>query len=265
MNNDKVVLQVHNLAVCMEGQGKPQILVEDVSFSVQKGSVFAVVGKSGSGKTTLIRALTRLFTTSNRFTVSGDILFDNCNLRSCDTLSLQTLRRHAIRYIFQDPQQALNPVARVREQLLASIQSDQTNDKTLIEALHSVGLSPTILDLYPFQLSVGMAQRVAVAMAVLPKPTLLIADEPTSALDSTHRYQILDIMKSLQEHNHMAIILVTHDLEIAKRYADHVAVMLEGRMVENSSCNLFFTSPQHEYSKQLTNAMVARQFATGLQ
>jgi microcin C transport system ATP-binding protein len=259
MQNQKPLLQVERLTVSSARSSQSHAIVDDVSFTLQTGTALALVGKSGSGKTTLSRALTKLFLPTDNLKISGSVSFDNIDLLSCDAETLQRLRRHAIRYVFQNPQQALNPVARVRTQLQGSRVTKRYDEAVLTEAVTAVGLPLNSLDLFPFQLSIGMAQRVAIAMAVLPKPALLIADEPTSALDPSHRYQILDILKSLQRQNAMSMIIITHDLDIARRYADHIAIMLEGKLVEHKSCAEFFEAPQHDYSKQLLHALLESQ------
>jgi microcin C transport system ATP-binding protein len=254
MNSLNHLLEVSGLSVTVGHSSVPQPLVDNVSLSLRSGALLAIVGRSGSGKSTLCRSLTKLQSHPSTLRITGKVCFNGIDILESEVELLRTIRRQSVRYIFQDPLQALNPLASVRSQLRLS--SSDIGEEFLNEALNSVGLSPDVWNLYPHQLSIGMAQRVAIAMAVLPKTKLLIADEPTSALDSTNRFQILDLLKSIQQKHSMAMILVTHDLEIARRYADQIAVMLEGRIVEQGPCAEFFATPRHEYSKQLIDSML---------
>jgi peptide/nickel transport system ATP-binding protein len=234
------------------------LLIEDVSFHLETESVLALVGESGSGKTTLCRAISKLFPSHAQYEIRGTAFFnDSVNLLHCNDDQLRHIRRTQLRYIFQEPQQALNPSLKIRRQLeLASCDNSPfSHDFTAL--LNMVGLSNAadILHSYPHQLSIGMAQRVMIAMAILPAPRLLIADEPTSAVDASLRYQLLDILKSLQRQNHMTMLLVTHDLSVAKKYADTIAILKDGRLLEYANTSSFFDKPKHPYSQMLLNAM----------
>lgn len=249
------LLQVRNLTVTINSGVIPHRIVNDVSFSLEKGNVLAVVGESGSGKTTLCRALTRLFPMSIGAEITGTLHFEDMNLLKCDESELRRIRQQTIRYIFPEPQQALNPVATIRKQM--NLAAHSMTENQLTESLHTVGIRTPheILNYYPHQLSIGMSQRVMIAMALLTKPTLLIADEPTSAVDASLRYQLLNLLRSLQQQHHMAMIIITHDLDVARKYADHVAVLLDGRIVEIADSGQFFTGPQHPYSQSLLKAI----------
>ena len=190
------------------------------------------------------------------FTITGNVTFDSQDLLSCDPRTLQNVRRRLIRYVFQEPQQALNPSLTIRSQLsLASVVASMPEPE-LLQVLQSVGLThpEEVLKSYPHQLSIGMAQRVMIAMAILPHPSLLIADEPTSALDVSQRYRLLDLLKSLQQQYSMTMILVTHDLELAGMYADYTAVLKKGRIIEHKPTGQLFQNPEHEYSRLLVRA-----------
>ncbi len=249
-------LEVERLSVLSLNKPEPEVIVGETSFVLEKGKTLALVGESGSGKTTLCRALTRLFPPSMKHTLHGTVRFNDVDLLTCTDENLRDIRRREIRYVFQEPQQALNPALSIRTQMALASDSDSNSEDAVHEALHSVGLeSPhEVMRLYPHQLSIGMAQRVMIAMAVLPHPSLLIADEPTSALDASLRFQLLDLLKSLQLQNGMAMILVTHDLAIARKYADDIAVMRDGVVLELSSSTAFFQEPSHPYSQLLLRA-----------
>jgi ABC-type dipeptide/oligopeptide/nickel transport system ATPase component len=249
------LLQVRNLTVRIKAEVSTNLIVNDVSFSLEKGNVLAIVGESGSGKTTLCRALTRLFPISVHAEITGIVHFEDKDLLKSEESELQQIRQQAIRYIFPEPQQALNPVSTIRRQM--NLAANSMTDFQLKESLRSVEIRnhDEVLDYYPHQLSIGMAQRVMIAMALLAKPTLLIADEPTSAVDASLRYQLLNLLRSLQHEHQMAMIIITHDLDVARKYADHVAVMVNGQIVETADCEQFFRGPKHPYSQSLLKAV----------
>jgi ABC-type dipeptide/oligopeptide/nickel transport system ATPase component len=249
------MLHVEQLSVRVQNNAELKTLVDNASFELYAGKTLALVGESGSGKTTLTRALTRLFPPSMKHALDGTVRLNGTELLSCSEITLRDIRRTQIRYVFQEPQQALNPLLTIKKQMKLASGSDTISGDAIQETLHSVGLENAhdIMRLYPHQLSIGMAQRVMIAMAILPRPSLLIADEPTSAVDASLRLQLLDLLKSLQIANGMAMILVTHDLAVTQRYADDIAVMHNGRIVECSSVADFFRQPSHAYSQLLLN------------
>ena len=258
-----MLLEIQNISVSvLNDNGNNSIgnnsipIVDDISFRLENGKVIAVVGESGSGKTTLCRSLTRLLP-SSRFAVKGLARFESTDLLTCNETELRYIRQNKIRYIFQEPQQALNPVVSIRKQLRFASGATALSDADITKTLESVGLAQTgeVLKSYPHQLSIGMAQRVQIAMAILPKPSLLIADEPTSAVDASLRYQLLDLLTSIQKQNAMGMILITHDLEVARRYADDVAVLQRGRIVEHKDSREFFRNANHPYSRLLLDAV----------
>lgn len=249
-------LDVTNLSVTTRHSEQDQAILSDVSFRLQRGQVFVIIGESGSGKSTLCRALTRLV--PNRvFETSGSVELGSKDLMQISEKSLRQIRRTEIRYIFQEPQQALNPALTIRTQMKFSAGVQGRRSDVFLKALDSVGLQngEDILSSYPHQLSIGMAQRVLIAMALLPSPSLLIADEPTSALDAVLRFNILDLLKTIQARRQMTMLLVTHDLEVARRYADEVAVLQNGRIIEQTTASDFFKAPQHPYSRLLLNSV----------
>jgi microcin C transport system ATP-binding protein len=231
--------------------------VRDITFSLQAESALAIVGESGSGKTTLCRALTRLFSPHIGVNISGQVRFGSVNLLACDDGLLADVRRRSIRYVFQEPYSALNPVATIEKQLLLAGGSEGTTRENILQLLSDLGLpqSEQILHRYPHELSVGMAQRVMIAMALLPQPSLLIADEPTSAVDASLRNQLLRLLRSIQTKRRMAMILVTHDLAVARYFADEVLVLRNGALVEKARAEDFFKNPENEYSRLLIETM----------
>jgi oligopeptide/dipeptide ABC transporter ATP-binding protein len=228
----------------------PFRVLEDISFSMERGTALVILGESGSGKTVLSRALTGLFPPHRRPVLGGSVVFDGKQILTENINELRHLRKNGIRYVFQDPMQALNPVAKIGAQLrLAAPQGAAAGE--LAALLAEVDLGPGVLGLYPHQLSVGMAQRVAIAMAVIAPPTLLIADEPTSALDVTLCLQVMDLVSHLCKTRNVGLLLITHDLGIAHRYGDNIVLLLHGQIVESAPVRDFFSRPYHPYARLL--------------
>ncbi|MBI5471363.1 MAG: ABC transporter ATP-binding protein [Ignavibacteriae bacterium] len=247
------LLNVNHVAVSIRRDGGGTDILRDVSFQIQPGSAFALVGESGSGKSTLCRALTRLLPSPMK--IEGSVLLDSTDLLSCSNEELREMRRRKIRYIFQEPYLTLNPLLKIKT-LLRHAAPPETPDTILTESLTQAGLNNAsdVLTHYPHQLSVGMQQRVMIAMAIIARPTLIIADEPTSALDESLREEVLVLLKSLQRSQRMSLLLVTHDLSIARRYADFVGVLYQGSLVEVAEAEKFFRSPEHQYSRLLVES-----------
>jgi oligopeptide/dipeptide ABC transporter ATP-binding protein len=253
------------MRVLARANGQPIELLHDISFALEEGEVFVLAGESGSGKTTLARALTNLFPRSLNISVRGTVQFKEANLIESEPSFLRKVRGKDIRYVFQEPGSAFNPALRVRSQvrLLSSSQCDseggskKSRDEAIRESLKVMGIEDPekVMSSYPHQLSVGTLQRILIAAAIAPRPRLLIADEPTSAVDATQRYQILDLLQSYCKAHVMTLLLITHDLQIARRYADTIAVLYAGRIVEISKQTDFFVKPLHPYSEMLLQSV----------
>jgi len=233
--------------------------VRGVSFSVPEGGIVAVVGESGSGKSSAALAVTCL----GRVT-SGTIL-----LRGVDLLSLnrRTLRRKRpeMQMIFQDPNGSLDPRQTMRAGL-SELRRQHKQRASWIsdeELLQRVGLSTSILTRLPGELSGGQAQRMVIARALLLRPALLVADEPTSALDVSIQAQILGLLLSLTKEERVGILLITHDLPIARHVADYVYVMENGVFVEQGETEKIFSNPVHEYTRELIGALPSKDFQGG--
>ncbi len=256
MNTSNRLLDVQHLSVSVATDRGRDELVHDVSFDIARKEIVVLLGESGSGKTICSRAITRLFPVTAFLKIEGTIQFEGRSLLDIPENELCLIRRKKIRYIFQEPIQSLNPVARIRTQMNLANDSVQ-NDRSLIEVLASVGLETgkEVLDSYPHQLSIGMAQRVCIAMATMPSPALLIADEPTSAVDASLRYRLLDLLAAIQQKNGLSLLLITHDLNVARQYGDRIIVMHGGQIIESSSRTEFFTAPSHPYSKKLVESL----------
>ncbi|MCM1958076.1 dipeptide ABC transporter ATP-binding protein [Acinetobacter modestus] len=232
-------------------------LVEDLSFDVYPAQTIAIVGESGSGKSISALALLRLL--PNNLTVQGQVEFADQALLSLSPIQLQQIRGKRIAIIFQEPMTALNPLHRVEKMMaesliLQGVSKADIRQQTL-SLLQDVGIAEAaqILKCYPHELSGGQRQRVMLAMALALEPEILIADEPTTALDVVLQAQILALLKRLQQQRNMAMILISHDLNLVKQYADHVVVLNQGQVEEQRNTTDIFTHPQTAYTRNLLN------------
>lgn len=255
------LLEVAKLSVSVLSNGGIRELIHDVTFRVRANEVLIFLGESGSGKTILGRALTRLFPTASAMSIDGSVLFEGQELLTLDERELSAVRRHRIRYVFQEPMQSLNPVARIVQQMRLASDQRSNDDGVLHDTLRLVGLADSqgVLNRYPHELSIGMAQRVCIAMSVLSSPALLIADEPTSAVDASLRRRILDLLISIQRSRPMSLVVITHDLDVARCYGDRIVVMYAGHIIESASRKAFFTKPFHPYSRLLVETQSSGQ------
>jgi oligopeptide/dipeptide ABC transporter ATP-binding protein len=259
------ILKAVNLSVSVLSPGGDKVLIRDVSFSVYEREVLIFLGESGSGKTILSRSLTKLFPATSALRIDGSVTFEGQELLRLPEGEMSPIRRRRIRYVFQEPMQSLNPLARIGHQMRLAAEGSSDIDRDLQNTLRLVGLDKRegLLDLYPHELSVGMAQRVCLAMAILPSPALLIADEPTSAVDASLRHRMLDLLISIQRSSTMSLVLITHDLDVARCYGDRIIVMYGGKIIETAPRKAFFESPLHPYSRLLLDAQLASQLRAG--
>jgi peptide/nickel transport system ATP-binding protein len=235
--------------------------VNGVDLSVERGKILGLVGESGSGKSITGFSILGLIDPPGRI-VGGRILFHGKDLRELPEAELRRLRGARMAMIFQDPMMTLNPVLRVGTQMVEAIQAHRPlgHRAALAEAeaaLTRVGISSAAerLQCYPHQLSGGMRQRIAIAIAILNEPDLIIADEPTTALDVSIQAQILLIGKQLCNESHMAMIWITHDLAVVATLADEIAVMYAGRIVEHGPADEVIRHPLHPYTIGLLNSL----------
>ena len=238
--------------------------VHDLSFSLQAGKTLALIGESGCGKSITARALMRLLPPTAVIGETSKVVFAGNDLMRLSEKKLRCFRGRRVAMIFQDPMSALNPVMTVGQQVSEVLREHRLCaarecSARVLELLRQVGIPSPVArcDQYPHELSGGLKQRVAIAMALAGGPELLIADEPTTALDVTMQAQILSLLQSLQTKHHMAILLVTHDLAVAQQMADDIAVMYAGHLVELATCADFFKHPMHPYSQGLFAALPA--------
>jgi oligopeptide/dipeptide ABC transporter ATP-binding protein len=227
--------------------------VRGISLTIHSGEAVALVGESGSGKSVTALAIMRLLQGGK--ILGGQIRFNGVNLLSLSERQLRSIRGRSISIVFQDPLTSLNPVFTVGQQLIDVIMTHQqvnqlTARKRAIEALSLVGIPApaTRLRSYPHQFSGGMRQRVLIAMAVACRPQLLIADEPTTALDVTVQAQVISLLRQLRSDLGIAILFITHNLDLVAEFCDRVAIMYAGSIMEEASVEALFTRPLHPYS-----------------
>ncbi|MHC0037700.1 ABC transporter ATP-binding protein [Pseudoneobacillus sp. C159] len=260
--NETPLLKVKNLETVFEIEGKDYNAVDNVTFTVNRQQIVGIVGESGCGKSVLSLSIMSLLPKGVGKIRSGEILFEGKRLERLTEKEMNTIRGKDVSMIFQEPMTSLNPVFTIGFQLQEVLLNHQTMSKQVarqksIALLKQVGISrpEKIVDEYPHQLSGGMRQRVMIAIAIACQPKLLIADEPTTALDVTVQAQILELLKEIQEVNHMSVILITHDLGVVAEMCDEVIVMYAGRIVERTNVDQLFHHPKHPYTKLLMGAI----------
>lgn len=259
---DKETLSVRNLSVGVDsaGTGTGVRLVTDVSFDVQPGTVLGLVGESGCGKTMTALSLLGLLPSGVSVT-GGQILWNGRNLAAVAERDMETVRGRDIALISQEPMRALDPMFTVGYQLTATIRrlrgmgkaEAREDARNLLEKVGIVDAA-RILKTYPHQISGGMAQRVAIALALAGQPKLLVADEPTTALDVTVQAEILSLLRTLVKDTGMSVVMVTHDLGVVADICDQVAVMYAGQVVENGTTQAVLDHPRHPYTLALLAA-----------
>ena len=256
-----MLIEVKDLVTEFKGKHGTVAAVNGVSFHVNEGEFLAVVGESGSGKSVTSLSIMGLLQGNGRV-AQGEILYKGEDLLKKSEAEMQAIRGDKISMIFQEPMTSLNPVYRVKDQIMESIMTHSKVSKKealerTIEMLRIVGIpSPEErAENYPHQMSGGMRQRVMIAMALACDPELLIADEPTTALDVTIQAQILDLLNNLRKKMNMSVMLITHDLGVVAEAADRVIVMYCGQVVESADVKSLFAQPMHPYTLGLLKSI----------
>ncbi len=266
------LLDINDLSVAFghhkngEPAAKPVQVTDRISFYIDDGEFFALVGESGCGKSVTAMAILRLLPTPSAKVVGGSVLLrrdggETVDLTKIPLKEMQRVRGSEISCIFQEPMQALNPVLTIKKQLLEVFKfcerkcADPMSEIRNMLALAGFKDIDRVLDSYPHELSGGMLQRICIVMALLPKPKLIIADEPTTALDVTVQAQVLAVLKDLAKTTGTAVLLITHNMGIVSQYAERMAVMYAGRVVEIGATSEVISSPMHPYTRGLLSAI----------
>jgi len=228
--------------------------VDGISFYINKGETFGLVGESGCGKSTLGRALTRLYDVT-----SGEIIFDDVNIANLNRKEMKPFYSR-IQTIFQDPYSSLNPNMSVREIIEEPLKlhtnlTEEERYKKIEDLLEIVGLKKEDMDKFPYEFSGGQCQRIGIARAVSTEPDFILCDEPISALDVSIQAQVVNMLEDLQEKMGLTYLFVAHDLSMVRHISDRIGVMYLGKMVEISESNELYKEPLHPYTKGLLSAI----------
>ncbi len=254
----KNLLSIQNLYLDLFVNNQNLPILQDITFSIQEGEILALVGESGCGKSVTSLAITKLLPNNFANYKSGNIYFENQNIFTLSEEELIKLRGKDIAYIFQDPFTSLNPILKIKKQIIESyLLHISPNIREAIEKaeylLQKVGITEVRerLESYPGQMSGGMLQRICIAMALMCNPKLLIADEPTSALDVTVQSQLIELLLNLKQELKMSILFISHDIGLVGYLADRIAVMYAGQIIELGAKEHVIKTPLHPYTKSL--------------
>ena len=229
--------------------------VDDVSFQIERGKTLGIVGESGCGKSTTGRTILRLIEPT-----SGSVIFDGKDIMTLSGKEMRAIRQD-MQIIFQDPFSSLDPRMTVSQtieeplKLHGIIKDKRKRQERVLELMGIVGLAERLYDTYPHELDGGRRQRIGIARALAMRPKFIVCDEPVSALDVSIQAQILNLMKDIQEKEHLTYIFITHDLSVVNHFADDIAVMYMGRMVEKAPSEVLFEKPLHPYTQALLSAI----------
>jgi peptide/nickel transport system ATP-binding protein len=256
------LLSIKNLKTHFYSAGKTVRALDGVTFEIEEGGAYGLVGETGCGKSVTALSILRLIPSPPGRIVDGEIRFKGRDILRLSEDEMRSTRGKEISMIFQEPMTSLNPVFRIGDQMAEVIMLHQRLERSratenavrMLERVH-IPDATRVVRQFPHQLSGGMRQRVMIAMELSCHPSLLIADEPTTALDVTIQAQILQLIKEMKKELHTSILLITHDLGIVAEMCDRVAVMYAGSIVEEASVEEIFEHPQHPYSQGLWGAI----------
>ena len=253
---NREILNLKNLSV---SYGDINIL-KDIDLSLKKGEILGIVGESGSGKSTLIKSIMGIL--DENASIDGEINFEGKDLASLSLKDYRKIKGKEISMIFQNPTEYFNPTRKISKQFIETIRSHndiskQEIQKKSINTFKFLGLQDgkKIWNSYPFELSGGMNQRVAIALSIMLEPKILLADEPTSALDVTVQAQVVKELLKLRQELNTSIILVTHNIGVASYMSDNIGVMYGGRIIEYGESEELINNPKHPYTKMLINSV----------
>ncbi|MGB0112168.1 MAG: ABC transporter ATP-binding protein [Ilumatobacteraceae bacterium] len=260
VESTKPVLSVRDLQVTVPVNGQDELTVRNVSFDLLPAQRLGLVGESGSGKSLTALSLMGMLSPAVKIQ-GGEIMLNGRDLVGLPPREMRSVRGREIAMIYQNPMAALNPVQRIGTQLVEGIRLHQTISKAAarrraIELLGDVGIPNPgrRIDAFPHELSGGMRQRVVIAMALSSEPDVIVADEPTTSLDVTTQARVLTLLRELVTTHDTAVILISHDLEVAASFSDEIVVMYAGRIVERSTSEELFAEPQHPYTRALLDS-----------
>ena len=247
------MLQVKNLCIAY---GAKEI-VHGVTFSVGRGEILVIVGESGSGKSTILKSIAGIL--SGGKITGGQIFFSDKNITNLNSDERRKISGAEIGFIFQNATASFCPIRKIGEQIFESVQAHKNwNYKEFLSRakiiMQNINLEETALEKYPFQLSGGMGQRAGILVAMILNPKILLADEPTSALDPETQASVVEEFLKLRERYKISIVMVTHNLEVAKYMADKILILRDGKMVEFGTAKEIFNAPQENYTRELINA-----------
>ncbi|KHD85272.1 ABC transporter ATP-binding protein [Heyndrickxia ginsengihumi] len=256
-----MLLDIKNLHVDFVGMRGRTEALKNIHLSLQKGEILGIVGESGSGKSITALSILGLLE-ENAIISSGEIIYNGRDLLQLKPNDRQALRGKEIGMVFQEPMTALHPTMKIGKQLLHVIKqhrniSTKQARELVLQALHDVHIDhpELVAKKYPFELSGGMRQRIVIALAMSSPPNLLIADEPTTALDVTIQYEILNLIKELNQKRGTSVLLITHDLGVVAKVCDRTVVMYAGEVVESGRTKDILEHPFHPYTQSLLNAL----------
>ena len=250
-----VILEVKNLKKYFKTARGLLHAVDDVSFTIERGKMLGIVGESGCGKSTTGRAILRLVEPTD-----GQVLFNGVDITALSARKMQEMR-HQMQIIFQDPFSSLDPRKTVSQTIAEPIIENKIlKDKKAInervkELMETVGLAERLVNTYPHELDGGRRQRIGIARALAMEPQFIVCDEPVSALDVSIQAQILNLLQDLKEQMGLTFIFITHDLSVVNHFADEIAVMYLGQLIEKAPTEELFNHPVHPYTRALLSAI----------
>lgn len=253
--NMDVLLDVRNLKKYFDTPAGQLHAVDDVSFQIKRGHTLGIVGESGCGKSTIGRTILRLIEPT-----AGEVYFNGRNILNLSKKEMRILRQD-MQIIFQDPFSSLDPRMTVSQiiaeplKLHGIVKDKKKREERVLELMDTVGLAERLYDAYPHELDGGRRQRIGIARALAMNPKFIVCDEPVSALDVSIQAQILNLMMDIQKKEGLTYIFITHDLSVVNHFADEIAVMYMGRMVEKAPAEELFENPVHPYTKALLSAI----------
>lgn len=252
-----VIAEAKDLSIYYEEKA----VVRSAAFSLRAGETLAIVGESGSGKSSILRALMGLLPAGTA-RMTGELFFAGRDMMKCSEEERRAVLGRGMTMIFQNAGASFCPIRTVETQLYEAVCAHEKIARSAFRAraaalMEEIGLVPSVLGAYPFELSGGMAQRVGILAAMLLRPRLLLADEPTSSLDGETEEQVMDMLLRLKEAYSLSIMLVTHNMDVARRMADRILVMRAGRIVEEGTREQIFSAAQQAYTKKLIAAIPA--------